>query len=375
MNYMRRLKAQRLDHTLGEEMDLGGGFCVICGAEPPLVHDRMCENCLRKRITVVKLPDTVQHFRCYRCGLVEVQGRWIEIPDDDLWEELIQRSLEVHKEAEQFSLSLSPQRIDDRNTRLHLEVDAIVHGLQFTENHTLLARMSNGVCLTCTRRAGNYFEATVQLRSAGRKLEEHELTEMRASLNEMLSGMNPDPMFFVTNEGPVQGGYDLVVGSKSMARTWGRHLINRWGGHLKETKSVVGRKDGIDLSRLTLLYRRPAFDVGDVIRFRQILWRIGSWSSDGALIHKVERAERIGVSWRDLEKSVVIARQRDHTAVDLLNFDTSAGEFLNPRNWKMETIRLPYDHKGEMTLRLADIEGDWLALPRMAVDIPKEEEE
>jgi hypothetical protein len=89
----------------------------------------------------------------------------------------------------------------------------------------------------------------------------------------------------------------------------------------------------------------------------------------------VERAERIGVSWRDLEKSVVIARQRDHTVVDLLNSDKSAGEFLNPRNWKMETIRLPYAHQGEMTLRLADIEGDWLALPRMTVDIPKEEEE
>ena len=41
----------------------------------------------------------------------------------------------------------------------------------------------------------------------------------------------------------------------------------------------------------------------------------------------------------------------------------------------METIRLPYAHQGEMTLRLADIEGDWLALPQMAVDIPKEEEE
>ena len=37
-------------------------------------------------------------------------------------------------------------------------------------------------------------------------------------------------MFFITNEGPVTGGYDVVMGSKGLARAWGRHLIENWGG-------------------------------------------------------------------------------------------------------------------------------------------------
>ena len=45
------------------------------------------------------------------------------------------------------------------------------------------ARMANGVCLTCTRRAGNYYEATVQLRSTGRKLSEEEFQNLRATLD------------------------------------------------------------------------------------------------------------------------------------------------------------------------------------------------
>ncbi|GIR66830.1 MAG: hypothetical protein CM15mP71_0560 [Candidatus Poseidoniales archaeon] len=43
------------------------------------------------------------------------------------------------------------------------------------------ARMSNGVCLTCTRRAGNYFEATVQLRSSARRLSEEEFQTLRGN--------------------------------------------------------------------------------------------------------------------------------------------------------------------------------------------------
>ena len=357
-----------LDHGTGMALDLGGGFCIICGSPPPLVHDRMCEVCLRNRLQLVDIPPTVQHICCARCGLVEVQGRWIEIAEDDLWEELIQRVMAIHEDAEEIGVELRPQRMDDRNTKLHLEVRGIIHDLQFVEKHELMARMSNGVCLTCTRKAGNYFEATVQLRSAGRRLEDEELKVMRASLDEMLSGMDPDPMFFVTKEGPVQGGYDLVVGSKAMARAWGRHLINRWGGQVKETQSVVGRKDGVDLTRLTMLYRRPVFDVGDVVRFRDEMWRVGSWSRDGALIHRLNRAERTGVSWRDLEKAIVLCRFKDQIQVDLINSDSSAGEFLDPRNWRTETIRLPYDHDGGTVLRLADIDGEWIALPIMSVD-------
>ncbi|GIS44695.1 MAG: hypothetical protein Ct9H90mP16_17650 [Candidatus Poseidoniales archaeon] len=60
------------------------------------------------------------------------------------------------------------------------------------------------ICTTCTRKDGNYYEATMQIRSAGRKLEEDELTELRTSLDTLLSTMEPDPMFFITRErGPL----------------------------------------------------------------------------------------------------------------------------------------------------------------------------
>ena len=273
---------------------LGGEFCLVCGAEPPLFTDKMCEPCTRKR-----------------------------------------------------------PKLDD---------------LLYTEEHTMRARRSNGVCLTCTRRAGNYFEATVQLRSTGRKLGEDEFNSLRSSLDDVIENLSDDPMFFITNEGPVTGGYDVVMGSKGLARAWGRHLTETWGGQVTETNSTVGRKDGVDVTRLTLLYRKPGYDLGDVVRWRGELWRPSSWSKDGAIMERISRQERTGATWRDLEGASVLAQMNDHLVVAILNRADSAAEVLDPNTWQMKSVRLPWDFDGAAQLRLALVDGEYIALHDMAFD-------
>lgn len=228
---------------------LGGDFCLVCGAEPPLFGDRMCEPCLRARTTLAKLPENAPWVRCARCGIVEIQGKWENITEAELWDELVHRNLIVHERAEEIQLGMEPQTVSDRHTLLHLQIEGVIDNLLFQEEHTMRARMANGVCLTCTRRAGNYFEATVQLRSSARRLSEEEFNRLRRTLDNVLEKLADDPMFFITSEGPVTGGYDVVLGSKGLARTWGRHLVSEYGGLIVETNSTVGRKDGVDVTR------------------------------------------------------------------------------------------------------------------------------
>ena len=258
--------------------------------------------------------------------------------------------------------------MDGRHTLIHLEIEGVIDDLLYTEKHTMRARMSNGVCLTCTRRAGNYFEATVQLRSSARRLSEEEFQTLRATLNDVLEEMPDDPMFFITNEGPVTGGYDVVLGSKALARAWGRHLISEHGGQITTTTSVVGRKDGVDLTRLTLLYRKPGYEIGDVVRWRGDLWRPSAWSGEGAILEKISRRERTGASWRDLENANVVARMSELVYHEPLSEDSSVAEFLDPSNWKTTAVRLSYEHVPGRKLLLARVDGEWICLPRLAVD-------
>ena len=112
----------------------------------------------------------------------------------------------------------------------------------------------------------------------------------------------------------------------------------------------------------------PGYGLGDVIRWRDAKWRPTSWTKDGVILERVHRHERTGASWRDLEHAVVLARHRELTVVDVLSEDSSAAEILDPMTWKVEAVALPWDHESGSRSVLARIEGEWLALPRVAHD-------
>ena len=276
----------------------------------------------------------------------------------------IRENLILEERAKKVAVDFSVQEIDQRTNRLHVDVTGTIDGYEFHDSHSPLLQTSNAVCTPCTRKDGDYFEATVQLRSAGRKLDEEELSSLRSTLDELLQSMEPNPMFFVSKEGPVTGGWDLQLGSKSLARTWGRKLTRSFGGSVKESSTVVGVNEGIEVTRLTLSYRKPAYSIGDVVRFKKSLWIVDSWQKDGPILRKVDRFERSGATWRDMESSSVECTRAEQSTVQVLNRDSSAAEFMDPTDYKVSTVALPYDDDGETAeLRIAFIDGEWVALP------------
>ena len=276
----------------------------------------------------------------------------------------IRENLILEERAKKVAVDFSVQEIDQRTNRLHVEVTGTIDGYEFHDSHSPLLQTSNAVCTPCTRKDGDYFEATVQLRSAGRKLNEEELSSLRSTLDELLQSMEPNPMFFVSKEGPVTGGWDLQLGSKSLARTWGRKLTRSFGGSVKESSTVVGVNEGIEVTRLTLSYRKPAYSIGDVVRFKKSLWIVDSWQKVGPILRKVDRFERSGATWRDMESSSVECTRAEQNKVQVLNRDSSAAEFMDPSDYKVSTVALPYDDDGEaVELRIGFIDGEWVALP------------
>jgi len=276
----------------------------------------------------------------------------------------IRENLILEEKSSDVDISFSVEPIDERTKRIHVEVSGLIDQYTFKDSHSSLLQTSNAVCSSCTRRAGDYFEATVQLRSAGRKLHPEELSLLRKTLDELIESMESNPMFFVTKEGPVTGGWDLQLGSKSLARNWSRKLVRKFGGTVKESSTVVGMNDGIEVTRLTLSYRKPAYEIGDIVKFRNSLWIVDSWQRDGPIIRRIDRLERTGASWRDMESSSVISSFNEQKIVQILNRDTSAAEFMDPSDYRMSTVALPYDDDGLTDrLRVALVDSEWIAIP------------
>ena len=361
--YSRKTSNEAAGRSTGNHMS-GGAFCITCGAEPPLSTDRLCESCLRKRTTLSKMPDTIQQRRCAKCESFEIRGGWSVMERDGIADLRIRENLVLEERAKRVAVDFSVQEIDQRTSRLHVEVSGTIDGYEFNDSHSPLLQTSNAVCTPCTRKDGDYFEATVQLRSAGRKLNEQELSNLRSTLDELLHSMEPNPMFFVSKEGPVTGGWDLQLGSKSLARTWGRKLTKSFGGSVKESSTVVGVNEGVEVTRLTLSYRKPAYSIGDVVRFKKSLWIVDSWQKDGPILRKVDRFERSGATWRDMESSSVVCSFGEQSTVQILNRDSSAAELMDPSDYKVSTVALPYDDDGMASeLRIGFIDGRWVALP------------
>ena len=342
----------------------GAAFCIACGSPPPLTSDRLCENCLRTRTVFSQVSERIQQHRCAKCGMHEVEKRWVRIEDEELGELRLRENLGVTEGATAVTVDMAYQPIDDRTARLHVTVDGELEGYKFEDQHEVLLQTSNAVCPSCTRKAGAYFEATMQLRSAGRRLSKEELKDLRGTLDELLDELESDPMFFVTKEGPVTGGWDLQLGSKALARTWARRLVRRFGGTTKETSTLVGMREGSEVTRLTLSYRKPAYGLGDVIRLKREYWLVSAWQKDGPKIRRLERNERTGVTWRDMEKATVVSKSEDQFIVDILNRDSSGAEVMDPNDYRVVTVALPYDNDSSLpNLRIAFIDDSWLALP------------
>ena len=342
----------------------GAAFCIACGSPPPLTSERLCENCLRTRTVFSQVSERIQQHRCAKCGMHEVEKRWVRIEDEELGELRLRENLGVTEGATAVTVDMAYQPIDDRTARLHVTVDGELEGYKFEDQHEVLLQTSNAVCPSCTRKAGAYFEATMQLRSAGRRLSEEELKDLRGTLDELLDELESDPMFFVTKEGPVTGGWDLQLGSKALARTWARRLVRRFGGTTKETSTLVGMREGTEVTRLTLSYRKPAYGLGDVIRLKREYWLVSAWQKDGPKIRRLDRNERTGVTWRDMEKATVVSKSDDQFIVDILNRDSSGAEVMDPNDYRVVTVALPYDNDSSLpNLRIAFIDDSWLALP------------
>ena len=347
-------------------MSLGEDFCIVCGGKPPLYIDRLCESCLRVRHTISKIEERIQYTRCSRSGTIQTDQGWIELNDQELNELLVQKNLELNEIADDVVIDINAQKMDDRNTRLFIHVEGKIMDLPFEDDLETILRCSNGVSPAASRQAGNYFEATVQLRSIGRKLEDSELISLRQSLTDMLENLPKDPMHFITKEGPVQGGYDVVFGSKGLARSWARELTKKWGGQTKESNKIVGRKDGNDVTRLTIVYRKPAFDVGDVLSWRNEYYRVFSWLPNGATLIKTSQNHKIGTSWRDLETVQVMSKKDEQITVKPLNVDSQVIEFLDERDWKTKMVQLPWDWDDSREhVELAYIIDEWISLPRL----------
>ena len=237
--------------------------CIVCGKGPQIL-DSLCDKCLCERRKFIELPEFTELTVCAHCGSTFVGKRWLDTTGlDNELADAVRRALKENRpEGSKITTDIKLKTVDDFNTDAVAEAKVTVGKRSFTQSQKCRVRVRRAVCERCSRVRGKYFEATLQVRAAGRKLLEKELDLVRRKVRELAEG-HGDRDSYITNEAERDGGLDFQLGKISVAKALSRQLADSTGGRIIETSTLAGRKEGKELFRVTFLVRIPNLQPGD----------------------------------------------------------------------------------------------------------------
>ncbi len=323
-------------------------ICVECGVEVERLIDGCCAACFAKGTQLMLVPEVVDLELCAHCNARHVGAHWVQpeasIPLEWLREDAVRGAVRLHERVEDPMVHLGEHAETDRHFRYRVDMEGHVESVPVSGEATVLLRVTRGVCERCSRMAGGYYAAIIQLRATDRDVTEQELRRAHQLLAEELDRQQDygNRMAFLAKSGPMHGGFDYYVGDIDAGRAVSRLLQQRLGAAVQETAKLVGRREGEDVYRVTFLVRIRLFAPGDFALADQTPVQVHSVARGNAscidLLHhrKMKVPEktlrRLG-GLEVLEDAVLVSQ--DATGLQVLDPSTlRTQDLLRPEGWQ-----------------------------------------
>ena len=172
---------------------------------------------------------------------------------------------------------------------------------------------------------------------------------MDAAVEKVFKDIDSSPSeFFSTENGPAKGGFDFQLSSTERARSLARELMIQFGGHVNETNTLVGRKDGRDLLRHTFGVRLPSFLVGDYLLIQEKVYKVTRLDRRKAKLRlmeapytkkmvEIDTLRTPNILEKPVEVQIISSRNDQFLLLDPYTHQTV--EAVSPSNWEGETIQ------------------------------------
>ena len=231
----------------------------------------MCHACFSAAHSPAELPQAVHAICCRHCSARKVPGSW-ERHDSpaDAAGAALREALAWVNGLVGNQLDFELRELDPHRFRADGSTSGTLDGVALEQRFERDILLEFRACTSCSRQAGGYYEATLQLRTPRQAVLAAAVVRVHTALAEGA------PEFFATEDGPVRGGHDFQLSSTDRARALSRALLLALGGEVKESSSLVGRREGRDLLRHTFGVRLPPVLVGDAVLHDGAVWRVAA---------------------------------------------------------------------------------------------------
>jgi nonsense-mediated mRNA decay protein 3 len=213
-------------------MSLSEKICPMCGASSRDLEfsGNFCSACYATRAKI-KMPNVVELRICKRCGKIGVRG-WSLPTSADIEALVLSRCKGDYESAS--------AHIDGES--VNLEFTFVEAGKRFAVKRAIALKMRETTCTECSRKAGGYYEAIIQIRGD----DEERIGRMEEKISRLVSRSS-----FISKIIRVKEGVDLYAGSKRVAE----HVISNLGFKYSKSDKLAGVKDGRRIYRRSLCVR------------------------------------------------------------------------------------------------------------------------
>ncbi len=245
-----------------------GEFCVVCGRTGVPLTEGVCDACAAARVTLVRAPKQVEIVLCPQCGARWSRGHWERAGlSSVLSSEDLAPFLEFHPEAGVRTLHWEETARSRSLRELRGTARVRFRGIERDVPLALTARVVARTCTDCGRRSGRYYTARLQLRGEAtpRTRRPKELRRQLGALWDRLrQESRADWRQAVAWREELPEGLDVFFTDTLAARAVARLAKQRFAAGLVESASLVGRKNGQDVYRVTFCLRFPAASLVEV---------------------------------------------------------------------------------------------------------------
>ena len=318
-------------------------FCLLCNKEEEL-YEGLCKSCYLKEFELLEVPEYATFTVCSHCGATLKHDKWIQSAyyDDEIINDAIQKDIKVNEKLK--NVEITTEILTNRGTVydciLHVYGEVLDNFID--KDYPMEVKVEKGVCPDCSKFYSGYYEAVIQLRADGRKLEEDEIIEADEFIsNEIQRLCKTNKLAYVTERIELKEGIDYQVGSHNAAHKIAENMQKQFGGIITESRKIVGRdkSKSRDLYRSWISVRLPSFHKDDFIEYKDNILMIEKIGSHKFVGLNLDRYESESVSWKEYDKIRKVGNTGDVKVTTVTNVTPTEIQILDPENYSTVDLK------------------------------------
>lgn len=318
-------------------------FCVECGKDVPIFRNGVCLSCYLKATQFSKGPAIIDIIMCPRCSCYKHKNTWVaEEPFDDILKRYVKEAFTVNPELKDVEIKTQCTE-QERIQSCVVFISGSLEDQRITEQHSLTVRIRHTTCEVCSREAGGYYEAILQIRAEQRTFTNLELKTLRYAVETMVEEFQVSGKrgLFIADIAQKREGLDFFLSERGTALSIAKKIQEQFGGDFKQSASSAGMKDSRQVYRMTYLVRIPAYRKGDFFSFDNSFFTIVSLHSNKVRALELSTWIEKTIEGKDIQPSRIYGGNELILEMIVVSQSKTDIQLMNPKTYSTVEIRKP----------------------------------